>query len=107
MANKIYETKQAAMRDCGHEYATHEKSLRGKLVCVYRNPHTDEPCYCDQFTITMKKVRTVQRSQPDGAGKPTFRKVFLEVNERTSDVGITHDTLGFRGLWRNWQTRTA
>jgi hypothetical protein len=55
------ETKQAAMCDCGHDYATHEKSLRGKLICVYRDPRTDDPCYCDQFTITMKKVRRVQR----------------------------------------------
>ena len=45
------------MCDCGHEYALHEKSLRGKLICVYRDPRTDDPCYCDQLTITMKKVR--------------------------------------------------
>jgi hypothetical protein len=49
MANRTYESKQAAMCDCGHDYATHEKSLRGKLLCVYRDPRTDEPCNCDDF----------------------------------------------------------
>jgi len=57
MASKIYETEQAAICDCGHDYATDEKSLRGKLICVYRDPRNDDPCYCDQFTITMKKIR--------------------------------------------------
>jgi hypothetical protein len=55
------ETKQATMCGCSHDYATHEKSLRGKLICVYRHPRTDKPCYCDQFTITMKKVRKVNK----------------------------------------------
>ncbi len=62
VAIKTYETKQAAMCDCGHDYANHGKSLRGKFICVYRDPRTDEPCYCDHFTITMKKVR--KASQP-------------------------------------------
>jgi hypothetical protein len=61
VATKTYETKQAAMCDCGHDYGTHEKPLRGKLIYVYRHPRTDEPCYCDAFTITMKKVRKTQR----------------------------------------------
>lgn len=50
MATKAYETKQVAICDCGHDYATHHKSLRGKLICVYRDPRNDDPCYCDQFT---------------------------------------------------------
>jgi hypothetical protein len=37
-ASKTHETKQVAMCDCGHEYALHEKSLRGKLICVYHEP---------------------------------------------------------------------
>ena len=28
----------------------------GELLCIYREPRNDEPCYYDQFTITMKKV---------------------------------------------------
>jgi hypothetical protein len=60
-ASKIYETKQTMVCDCGHDYATHEKSLRGKLICVYRDPRTDEPCYCDAFTITMKKVQKAKK----------------------------------------------
>src|SRR5260370_40323900 len=61
-ATKTYESKQAAICDCGHDYAAHAKSLRGKLICVYRHPRTDEPCYCDQFTITMKKVLCIRRA---------------------------------------------
>jgi len=38
---KIYETKQAAVCDCGHDYKTHEKSLRGKLICVYEGSSKD------------------------------------------------------------------
>src|SRR5260370_19078061 len=60
-ASKTYEARQAALCDCGHDYPTHEKSLRGKLICVYRDPRTDDPCYCDAFTITMKKVRKAHR----------------------------------------------
>jgi len=74
-ATKTYETKQAAMCDCGHDYATHEKSLRGKLICVYRDPRTDEPCYCDQFTITMKKVRKAKKS--------LLRRVYLRTELKT------------------------
>jgi hypothetical protein len=37
------------------------QSKKGKLLCVYRNARTDDPCYCDQFTITMKKVRKAHR----------------------------------------------
>jgi hypothetical protein len=51
-----------------HDYAMHEKSLRGKLICVYQDPHTDDPCYCDQFTITMKKVRRNARRKMKKAG---------------------------------------
>jgi len=29
----------------------------------YELPRTDEPCYCDHFTITMKKVRRVKKSR--------------------------------------------
>jgi hypothetical protein len=66
MASKTYETKQTSVCDCGYDYARHEKSLRGKLICVYRDPRTDEPCYCDAFTITMKKVRKVTIRQALG-----------------------------------------
>jgi hypothetical protein len=44
-----------------HYYSSHEKSVRGKFICVYRDPRTDDPCYCDAFTITMKKVRRKAR----------------------------------------------
>ena len=50
--------------DCGHDYATHEKSLRGELIYVYRDPRTDEPCDCDQFTITMKRVGKTKKIEP-------------------------------------------
>jgi len=43
------------MRDLRREYATHEKSLARKLVCVYRNPHTDEPSLLDVTNSRMKK----------------------------------------------------
>jgi hypothetical protein len=35
-------------------YATHEKSLRGKLLWVCRDPRTREPCSWDQFTMKKK-----------------------------------------------------
>src|SRR5882672_9524918 len=41
-ASKTYENKQAAIWDCGHDYAIHKKSLRGKLICVYRAPANAE-----------------------------------------------------------------
>jgi len=69
----IYETKQAAMRDCGREYATHEKSLARKISLRISKPAHRRASLLRPVTITMKKVDG-ERSQPDGGGETYFRK---------------------------------
>jgi hypothetical protein len=58
-----YESKQGTVCDCGHDGTFHKLSVRGKYVCVYRDPKTDDPCYCDGYTISMKPTKRAKRAE--------------------------------------------
>jgi hypothetical protein len=45
--------------DCGHPRKLHSRGLSGRLICMFQHPVTNEPCQCNDFTITvMTRVST-------------------------------------------------
>jgi hypothetical protein len=73
---------------------------------VYRDPRNDDPCYCDQFTITMKKVRrarprhgeTVKKSQLLKAIQDEIQRhnldTFMSAEHKIVQTGCSADKSG-------------
>ena len=52
----MYLCQDGTMCNCGHGRNLHALSLNNRLLCLYRDPKTDEPCQCNDFTITLRHL---------------------------------------------------
>jgi hypothetical protein len=52
----LYFCPDGRLCDCGHPRKMHSMSFTKRLLCMFRDQKTDEPCRCNQFTITLRNL---------------------------------------------------